>query len=134
MTKVIAIAIIVAVLYGGWEFFLYWERVKNEQETAKKQAAAEIVMGDQLQGVPSELENSLQAAESRGAAGLRAWLKEYGMRVQDPRKAWIQLDYVVQLARENPSEARRVFAAVKERTPTNSPVWSRVKKLEKTYD
>ncbi len=45
---------------------------------------------------------------------------------QDPRKAWIELDSCVAIAREDPSEARRVFAEVKKRTP-------RVKALEKTY-
>ena len=32
MTKVITVIIIVLVLWGGWELFFYWERVKNEQE------------------------------------------------------------------------------------------------------
>ena len=30
MTKVITILIIAVVLYGGWQLFFYWERVKNE--------------------------------------------------------------------------------------------------------
>ena len=52
MTKLIAALIIVAVLYGGWELFLYWEKVKNEEETKQKQEAAAVVMGDQLPGLP----------------------------------------------------------------------------------
>jgi hypothetical protein len=53
---------------------------------------------------------------------------------RNPSKAWIELDYCTLIAREDPAEARRLFAAVKERTPASSPVWDRVKKLEKTYE
>lgn len=134
MTKLIAALIIVAVLYGGWELFLYWEKVKNEEETKQKQDAAAMVMGDQLPGMPYELEPSLQAAQKKGAAGLRNWLKTYGPRIEDPRKAWIQLDYCVAVAREDPAEARRVFAEVKERLSPSSLVWPRMKQLEKTYE
>jgi hypothetical protein len=134
MTKLIAALIIVAALYGGWELFLYWEKVKNEEETKQKQDAAAIVTGDQLPGLPYQLENSLQAARKKGAAGLRAWLKTYGQSVEDPRKAWIELDFCVAVAREDPAEARRVFAGVKERLGPSSPVWPRMKQLEKTYE
>jgi len=134
MTKLIAALIIVAVLYGGWELFFYWERVKNEEETQKKQTVAEAVMGDQLPGMPYQLDASLRAAQNQGAAGLRNWLKAYGEKIQDPRKAWIELDYCVAVSREDPSEARRVFAEVKRRTQSTSPVWPRIKRLEKTYE
>ena len=134
MTKLIAALIIVAALYGGWELFLYWEKVKNEEETKQKQDAAALVIGDQLPGVPYNLEGSLQAARKKGAAGLRNWLKAYGQSVDDPRKAWIELDFCVAVAREDPAEARRVFAAVKVRLGPASPVWPRMKQLEKTYE
>ena len=134
MTKLIAALIIVAVLYGGWELFFYWERVKNEEETQKKQAAAETVMGDQLPGMPYQLDSSLRTAQNQGATGLRNWLKAYGDKIQDPRKAWIELDYCLAVSREDPSEARRVFADVKKRTQSTSPVWPRIKRLEKTYE
>ena len=134
MTKLIAALIIVVVLYGGWQLFFYWERVKNEEETQKKQTVAEAVMGDQLPGMPYQLDASLRAAQNQGAAGLRNWLKAYGEKIQDPRKAWIELDYCVAVSREDPSEARRVFAEVKKRTQSTSPVWPRIKRLEKTYE
>jgi hypothetical protein len=134
MTKLIAVLVIVAVLYGGWEFFLYWERVKNEAETKQKQEAAAMVMGDRLPGLPYQLEASLQNATKQGAAGLRTWLKNNSRSVEDPRKAWIELDYCVAVAREDPAEARRVFASVKERIGPSSPVWPRMKQLEKTYE
>ena len=40
MTKLIAALIIVAALCGVWQLFLYWEKVKNEEETKQKQEAA----------------------------------------------------------------------------------------------
>ena len=134
MTKVIAALIIVAALYGAWELFLYWEQVKNAEETKQKQNAAAAVMGDQLPGLPYQLEGSLQAARNRGAAGLRTWLKTNGKSVEDPRKAWIELDFCVAVAREDPAEAKRVFAAVKERIGPSSPVWSRMKQLQTAYE
>jgi hypothetical protein len=135
MTKWITALIIAAVLYGGWQLFLYYDRVKSEDEEAqKKAAAAENFSPQQLSGMPYQLEQSLEAAQKQGAAGLRNWLKMYGSSIQDPRKAWIQLDYCVDVSREDPAEARRIFAEVKSRTPDSSPVWKRIKKLEKTYE
>src|SRR5436853_7794458 len=119
MTKLIAALIIAVVLYGGWHLFLYWEEVKNEKETEKKQQAASAVDPNSLQGLPRNLEPTLQAAQKQGAAGMRQWLKTYGSVVQDPRKAWIELDYCVLIARDDPAEARKVFASVKERTPAS---------------
>jgi hypothetical protein len=134
MTKLIAALMVLAVLYGGWELFFYWEKVKNEEETQKKQNAAAMVVGEDLAGMPQQLEPTLRAAETQGAAGLRNWLKTYGRSIQDPRKAWIELDYCLLIAREDPSEAKRLFAEVKNRTPESSPVWPRIKKLEKAYE
>ena len=132
-TKLIAALIIVAVLYGGWNLFVYWDKVKNEKESIRKEAAAAVVTETSLPGLPYGLEQSLQAAKRQGAASLKNWLKTYGNSVQDPRKAWIELDYCVLISRADPSEARRLFAEVKNRTPESSPVWPRIKQLEKTY-
>jgi hypothetical protein len=134
MTKLIAVLIIVAVLYGGWELFLYWDRVKNEEQTAQKQAAAAVISGDQLPGVPYTMEPSLHTAEQQGPVALKNWLKTYDKVIADPRKAWLELDYCVEIAKEDPAEARRTFAEVKKRTPPSSPVWPRIKRLEKTYE
>ncbi|MEI6392242.1 MAG: hypothetical protein WCT12_14200 [Verrucomicrobiota bacterium] len=134
MTKLIAAFIIIAVLYGGWHLFLYWEKVQNEQETRQKQEAVTAVVEEQLAGLPDKLGPSLQSAKKHSATALKTWLKNYGRMVQDPRKAWIELDYCVLVSHEDLPEARRVFAEVKERTPPSSPVWPRVKQLEKTYE
>lgn len=134
MTKVIAALIIVAVLYGGWELFLYWDKVKNERETAEKQAvAAATVVPEQLSGMPSQLEPSLAAA-SKDAASFKAWLKKYGPAIEDPRKAWIELDYCTLISRDTPAEAKRLFAEIKKRTAPSSPVWPRIQKLSQSYE
>jgi len=134
MTKLIAVLILLAVAFGGWELFFYWEKISNEQEAEQKHAAASVVTEDQLSGLPQSLEASLRAAEGQGAAGLGNWLKVYSRAVQDPRKAWIQLDYCLLISKDDPSEARRLFAEVKNRTPPTSPIWPRIKKLEHAYE
>ena len=134
MTKTLIIAVIVvAVALGGWQLFEYWERVQDEKFNAEKNAAASVVNPDTLQGLPGGYDVSLRAAQQQGATALGNWLKLYGPAVQDPRKAWIQLDYVLLITRENPQEAKRIFNEVKDRTPPSSPVWPRVHDLEKSY-
>jgi hypothetical protein len=134
MSKLIVGFLIIAAIYGGMELFRYYERLESEESSAKKEAAASAVSPQHLSGLPYNLETLLAAAQGQGAEGLRKFLKTYGANIQDPRKAWIELDYVVALTRENPAEARRIFAEVKERTGPSSPVWKRIKELEKTYE
>ena len=65
MTKWITILIIAVVLYGGWQLFLYYDRVKSEDEEAQKKAAVtENISPQQLFGMPSQLEQSLDAAHA----------------------------------------------------------------------
>jgi hypothetical protein len=133
MTRLIAILIVVVVIFAGWKFFLYWEKVKNEEEAEQKQAAASVVQPETLPGLPPQYESGLRAAQQESTAAFRKWLKTYDKLLEDPRKAWIQLDFCVAVTREDPSEARRVFAEVKARIAPSSPVWPRVKDLEKSY-
>jgi len=134
MTKLITILIVVAALWGGWQLFLYWDKVKSEDEAAaKKKAQTEITSGEQLSGMPTGLESSYQVAKNQGPTALKNWIKLNGRSVQDPRKAWIELDYCIAISREDPSEAKRVYSSVRDRTPQTSPVWPRIKQLEKTY-
>jgi hypothetical protein len=133
MTKVITVIIIALVLWGGWELFFYWEKVKNEKETEKKQAIAATVVGETLPGLPPQLEKSYAMVQGDPAA-FKKWFKTYGSSIEDPRKAWLELDYALLITRDNPAEARRVFASVKDRTPTSSPIWPRIKQLQKTFE
>jgi hypothetical protein len=133
MTKIISVVIIIAVLWGGWELFLYWDKVKHEEETSKKQAAATVVTEESLPGLSYQQQQTLLEARKKGAAGLKSWLKANGASIQDPRKAWIELDYCLLITRSDPAEAKKIFAEVKQRTPPSSPIWPRIAELEKTY-
>jgi hypothetical protein len=135
MTKtLIIVAVVVAVAFGGWQLFEYWEKVQDEKQADARNAAAHTITNPQsLPGMPPTYENSLQAAQQQGSAALGNWLKVWGPGVQDPRKAWIQLDYVLLISRENPQEAKRIFNEVRDRTPPSSPVWPRVHELEKSF-
>jgi hypothetical protein len=130
----IIILVVAAVGLGGWQLYDYWLKVQDEKVAAEKEAAAKVVDPNALPGLPGELWESLQAAEKNGGTSLGGWLKLYGAKVQDPRKAWVELDYVVMITRDNPKEARRIFGEVKDRTQPNSPVWPRIQGMEKTYE
>ena len=133
MTKLISALIIVVVIYCGWQLFVYWEKVDNEEAIKKREAAA-LVNPAALPGMPYQLEQSLATAQQQGATALRNWFKTYEKGLQDPRKAWIELDLCVAITREDPAEARRIFKAVKERTPANSPLQPRLKLLQAAYE
>ena len=137
MRQLIGIVLIIAALWGCKELYRYWEEVKVRKETQDRGGAPPTAGANvppaALPGVPANLETSLQAAQRQGAAGLRNWLKLYRPYLSDPRLAALELDYVVLISSSNPQEARRMFATVKQRTPTNSPVYLRVRQLEKTY-
>ena len=130
MTKLISLLIVLVVLFCGYHFYQYWVKVRDQEEI-KLKAEAETFRPENFAGLPTELEPSLRAAMDRGPATFSAWLKTYGGRLQDPRKAWIELEYAKSIARDNPAEARKVYAEVKARITESSPVWPHVKALEK---
>ena len=132
MTKLIAILVCLVAIYCGYHFYVYWDKVTNEEAIKEKEAAA-VFRPESLPGLPQELEAGLNAAQQKGPAAVQAWLKAFGSRLQDPRKAWIELEYAKSIARDNPAEARRVFADIKERTPPASPLWPELKALEKSF-
>jgi hypothetical protein len=134
MTKLIAILAVVLAVAGVYGLWSWYDRIEHEKEADRLKAQAAIIEPRSLAGMPYQLEESLQKAQNRGGGGLRDWLKAYGDRIQDPRKAWIQLDYCVAIIRDNPAEARRLFAEVKNRLGPDSPVWPRIKQLEKTLE
>jgi hypothetical protein len=134
MTKLIGILIVVACIYGGYKLFMLWDEYDTQKDLAAKEAAANHVVGDQLPGMPYELEKSFQAAKNAGTPALQRWLSIHGAKIQDPRRAWIELDYARDIALKDPVEAKKIFAEVKVRTPENSPVYPRIRDLAKTYD
>jgi hypothetical protein len=125
MKALITLAIIVGI-------YLLGKSVMDEYK-AKQQKEKEPVTVEVLEGLPSNFEESLQAAQAQGAPALKEWLQKYGHYARDPRLAEIQLNYVVLVSRTDPTEARQLFQAVKRRTPKTSPVYERIKRLESTY-
>lgn len=131
MKALISILILLGAIWAGVKLFHRWEGVEGEGKAAPQKAAR--VTAAQLAGLPPKLEASLQQAQQAGARDLKNWLNVHRPEVQDPRLAWIELDYVVLMALENPVEAKKVFAEIRERIGPDSPVYQRVKDLEKTY-
>jgi len=134
----IAVVLIVVALLGIKELHAYWQQVK----TREKAEVAAIRGGEAapspkdpsvLTGMPAALEPSLESAKKAGAPALKAWLKQYHGYVADPKLAAIELDYVVLAGAKNFIEAKEIFAAVRQRIPTNSPIYPRIKQLERTY-
>jgi hypothetical protein len=128
MKALITLVILVAI-------YLFVKGIMGEYQAKQKkeQATEQGIPSDGLAGLPSNFEPSLQAAEAQGAPALKAWLTRYSSYVQDPKLASIQLDYVVMVGRTDPAEAKRVFHAVKGRTPKTSPIYARVQKLDSTF-
>lgn len=134
MKVLIAILLIVGAAFGGWQIYSYWVEVRGKDNAKEHAVEAPQLSGSQLPGLASTLEGSLEAARAKGAPGLRQFLIQYGRTISDPRLASIELDYVVLVAQKDPAEAKKFFARVKERTPATSPVYARMKQLEKTYE
>ena len=134
MKVLIAIVLMVGAIFGGWQGYTYWIQVEAQNKEKEESAAQPQIAGNQLPGLPSTLEGILQASQAKGATGLHQFLIQYGRTISDPRLASIELDYVVLVAQKDPAEAKKVFARVKERTPATSPVYVRMKQLEKTYE
>jgi hypothetical protein len=132
MKFIIGAVIVIGLAVGGWNFYHYYQ--KFEDKTDSQPAVAAPPSGDSLPGMPQTLEPTLEAARQRGAKGLHDFLTVYGRNISDPRLASIELDYVLLVAQSDPAEARKVFARVKKRTTSDSPVYPRVQQLEKTYD
>jgi len=135
MKQIITILLIIAALWAAKEIKVYWDTVKAKQLAEEGGAPAPKAQtpASTLPGMPPSLETSLQNAQRQGAAGMKTWLKSYRPYLSDPRLASIELDYVVLIGARDLKEARAVFAAVKQRTPPGSPVYPRIKQLEKTY-
>jgi hypothetical protein len=132
ITKLISILAVLVVIFCGYHFYQYWVQVRDAEEIKKKEAK-EAFRPERLPGLPPELEQSLRTALEKGPTSMQAWLKTYGGRVQDPRKAWIELEYAKSLVRDNPAGARKVYNEVKDRTPPSSPIWPQLKAVEKSF-
>jgi len=133
MTKLIWALIIAAVAFVGYRVYLHWAKIHEERD-GKVEAPVVAVSGDSLPGMPAHLDASCRAARDRSPAAFRAWFTANEKQLSDPRKAWIELDLCVAIRRDNPAEAKEIFARVKKRVPPSSPVWPRMKELAKAFE
>lgn len=135
MKTLIGIAIIAAVLYLANTLTKQYQKVEKDAGRGPPSGvpASSAAVPAKLPGLPIALEATFTVAQQKGVSGLKEFLTTYGYALQDPRRAEIELDYVVLLSRTDPVEAKRVFAGILGRTPINSPVYERVKRLESTF-
>lgn len=133
MKIAIGILILALVGFGGFKLWEYWD--KTEQNKVMTDPTANV-QPQSLEGLPSALEQPLQEAQAKGPEAFRDFIDNIKKSplVKDPRLAWIELDYVVMVARRDPAEAKRVFRKVKERVEPGSPVYQRVQSLQPTFE
>ena len=115
--KAIWVLIIAVVCYGAYLLFQQWDQARLEHDGKKKAEATAVVTGESLQGMPYPMESALRSAKDKGPVAFHAWFTANGKLLADPRKAWIELELCVAMSRENPSEAKKIFANVKNRVP-----------------
>lgn len=144
MKALISIFIILVLVYGFMKLVGFYDRTAKPDHRASNeewnQAAAApgaggsaAITGTSLSGLPSTLEGSLTQAQQEGVEAFGKWIKTWHKQIQDPRLAWIELDYVVLLNLKNHNEARERFLQVKSRIGPGSPVYDRITKLDSAY-
>ena len=133
MKKLIAIFCVVVGVYALWHVigFLQSSKTKGGKLDVEEET---VVVPQELAGLPSQLAASLDAAQKQGPEALGVWLQQYSHLVADPRRAWIELDYVVLVTKRDPAKARQMYAQVRDRVAPGSPVYDRVQRLKKTYE
>ena len=136
MKVLISILIIFGVIFGVWKGYDYWDRVNTEKEQSERKASGADIVPNDLPGMPYQIAERYRDASQKGSAAMKAFLDAFAKApsFQDPRKAWIELDYIVAITSSDPIEAKKRFAAVKERVSPNSPIYFRIRALEKTYE
>jgi hypothetical protein len=132
MKVIIAIAVLLGVLVGGWQLWEYWDKVNREKQQAKEEAG-QLPDFRSFEGLPFQLEPSLEEAKRRGPDTFKQWLEHNRPVIKDPRLAAIELEYVITITGSSPVEAKRLFAEVKGRVPESSPLYKRIQAMEKTY-
>ncbi len=135
MKALISILIVVIVGFVGFRLFDHWEHVKERRVLEERAARGKDINPDELQGLPWQLNQKYQDVKSdpkKLGPFIESIRKIQG--VHDPRLAWIELDYVVLISATDPVEAKRVFQAVKKRTAADSPIYPRIRSLEKNYE
>jgi len=136
MKALIGIFIALVIGIGAYKIYDHWEKVKERRVLEDRAARGADINPDELPGMPWQLVQKLHEAQRTDAATMKRFIdscKNFP-DVKDPRLAWVELDYVVMISATDPIEARKIFQAVKKRTPADSPIYPRIKSLEKNYE
>jgi hypothetical protein len=135
MLRLIIIALIVyGVFYVGSSMMGKYKQIDKDGSTETSPAKVAPAQPADLDGMPPQLQASLDAAEAQGPAALKRWLETHRKYCRDPKLGDIEIDLAVALMRQNTVEAKKVFANVKARTPPSSPLQPRIKSLSKTFN
>jgi hypothetical protein len=129
---VLLFLLVATVGFGVYRISLIYRSIPTDEQARGN--ATPMVVDESLPSLSPPLEASLANATQAGPQAIRQWLNQNGAWVPEPRLSAIQLDYAQMLVRSNPAEARRVYAAVKARTPANSPLTLRLKQLSRTFE
>ncbi len=132
MKFVLLFLLVATVGFGVYRISLIYRSIPTDEKA--RENATPMVVDESLPSLSPPLEASLANATQAGPQAIRQWLNQNGAWVPEPRLSAIQLDYAQMLVRSNPAEARRVYAAVKARTPANSPLTLRLKQLSRTFE
>jgi hypothetical protein len=135
MKALISIAIVIALIYGAYSIFEFYDRHATEKAQAEEARARREVNPATLAGMDRVLEPAYRDAQAKGLPGLRDFLATYRNTpyLTDPKLAWLELDYVVLQAARDPADARKVFRQVQARLQPSSPVYLRMKDLESNF-
>jgi hypothetical protein len=147
MSKFLGILVLLALGYGIYALVNHYQNFQSDPNAGAVSSTittsedgtllpppGEEIPTESLAGLPPNFDKTLKAAYEKGAPGLGAWLKAYNRYVADPRRAGIELDYCVLLARTDPARAKEMFATVKKRVTPDSPLYPRVKRLAQTFE
>src|SRR5689334_15097317 len=128
--------IIALLIWGG--YYVVSSLTSRYQAIEKKETVANqpapVAPSSSLEGMPYQLQASLDTAEGQGPAALRRWIDANRRYLRDPKLGDIELDLAVGLMRQNISDARAIYQDVKSRTPANSPLQGRLQKLSKSFE
>jgi len=129
---VLLFLLVATVGFGVYRISLIYRSVPTDERT--REAAAPVAIDESLPALTPPMEATLANATQAGPQALGQWLRQNGAWVPEPRLSAIQLDLAQMLVRSNPAEARRLYVAVKARTPANSPLAPRLKQLSRTFE
>lgn len=134
MRQFLTILLVAGAVWFGLRFYNFARTSVNEADNKPDEVdvASQPAPGE-LPGMPASLEASLAQAKSGGAESLAAWLAANRLTVRDPRRAEIELDYVVLVGTTDRAEAQRVLKALAPRIGPDSPLRDKYERLLKTY-